>query len=199
MAALAAADPRFEVVATAALADAAIDFTTPEASLRFASACIRAKIPFISGTTGLSDAQRRKLAAAAKKIPVFAAPNFSRGMALMTFLAGEAAKRLPGYDAAIVETHHAGKKDAPSGTGLRLAQAVRAGSGAVEYPPIASLRLGGVIGDHSLIFASPFERLELTHHADSRDVFALGALNAALWIVGKNSGLYDMSDMLGLK
>ncbi len=210
-AALASTDPRFHLVArvdrarAAEFADeagavsAAVDFSSPEATVHYAAACARAKVAFITGTTGLNDVQRAQLAAAAKKIPVFSSPNFSRGVTLMTWLAAEAAKRLPGYDAVVVETHHKGKKDAPSGTALRLAQAVRDGRGSAEKVETVSLRLSDVVGDHELIFAGPFERLTLSHLAESRDVFALGALEAALWVAKKKPGLYDMHDLLGLK
>lgn len=211
VAALASTDPRVHLGARvdrsgaaqfeedAADYAAAIDFTTPESCVRFAAACARAKVAFVTGTTGLSVVQRAQLAAAAKKVPVFAAANFSRGVTLMNHLAAEAARRLADYDAAIVEAHHKGKKDAPSGTALRLAQAVRDGRGDDAAVPISSLRVGGVVGDHALVFAGPFERLELTHRAESRDAFALGALEAALWVVKKKPGLYDMHDLLGLR
>ena len=210
-AALAATDPRFHLVARvdrsraaefedeAGAVRAVIDFTTPEACVRYAAAAARAKAAFITGTTGLSVVQRAQLGAAAKKIPVFAAPNFSRGVAMLMLLAEEAARRLPGYDAAIVEAHHSGKKDAPSGTALRLAQAVREGRGGDAAVPTSSLRLGDVVGDHELLLAGPFETLKLSHHAESRDVFARGALEAALWAVKKKPGLYDMADFLGLR
>lgn len=211
VAALAAQDARFQVVARldrAGLArfekapadcGAVVDFSVPEAAARLAAACARARIPLVTGTTGLSAAQRGALAAAARRIPVFAAPNFSRGVALLLRLAAEAARRLEGWDAAIVETHHKGKKDAPSGTALRLAQAVREGRGRAEPVPTASLRLGGVVGEHTLALAGPAERLELTHRADSRDPFARGALDAALWTAGRKPGLYGMPDLLGLR
>lgn len=211
VAALASTDPRFHLVARvdraraaefedeAGAVSAAIDFSVPEAAIHYAAACARAKVAFVTGTTGLNDVQRAQLAAAAKKIPVFTSPNFSRGVTLMTWLAAEAAKRLPGYDAAIVETHHKGKKDAPSGTAIRLAQAVRDGRGADSKVETVSLRISDVVGDHELIFAGPFERLTLSHVAESRDVFALGALEAALWLTKKKPGLYDMSDLMGLR
>ena len=211
VAALASTDPRFHLVVRvdraraaefedeAGAVAAAIDFSVPAAAVHYAAACARAGVAFVTGTTGLNDVQRAQLAAAAKKIPIFSAPNFSRGVTLMTWLAAMAAKRLPGYDAAIVETHHKGKKDAPSGTAVRLAQAVREGRAADEKVETLSLRISDVVGDHELIFAGPFEQLKLTHHAESRDVFALGALDAALWLVKKKPGLYDMSDLLGLR
>ncbi len=211
VAALAATDARFQLVARVdsaraeefadetATVRAAIDFTTPEACVRFASACARTKTAFVTGTTGLTVVQRAQLAAAAKKVPVFAAPNFSRGVTLMLHLASEAARRLPGYDAALVETHHKGKKDAPSGTALRLAQAVREGRGDDAAVPTSSLRLGDIAGEHALLFSGFDERLTLSHRAESRDVFARGALEAALWVSTKKPGLYDMLDLLGLR
>ena len=211
VAALAATDPRFQLVARVDRARAAefedesgsvraaVDFTTPDACVRFAAACARTKTAFVTGTTGLTVVQRAQLAAAAKKVPVFAAPNFSRGVTLMLHLASEAARRLPGYDAAIVETHHKGKKDAPSGTALRLAQAVREGRGDEADVPTSSLRLADVVGEHALTFAGLGERLTLEHRAESRDVFARAALEAAAWVAGKKPGLYDMLDLLGLR
>jgi len=210
VAALACEDPRFHLVArvdrarAAEFADqvgacgAVVDFSVPEASVRFAAACARAEVPFVTGTTGWSEVQRAQLSAAARKIPVFAAANFSRGVALLAHLAAEAARRAPGYDAAIVETHHAGKRDAPSGTALRLARAVQDGRGTDAAVPSASVRVGSVVGDHTVIIAGPDERLELSHRAESRDLFARGALEAALWAAKKKPGLYGMNDLLGL-
>lgn len=207
VAALAALDPRFQLTGRVGRKSAAafencgavIDFSVPEAAVRFAAACARAQVPFVSGTTGLTGVQRAQLTAASKKIPVFFAPNFSRAMTLMTHLASETARRLPGYDAAIVETHNKGKKDAPSGTALRLAQSVMEGRGDDEPVPTSSLRLADVAGEHSLVFAGGAERLEFFHRAESRDVFARGALEAALWTASRRPGLYDMLDMMGLK
>jgi 4-hydroxy-tetrahydrodipicolinate reductase len=211
VAALAATDPRFHLAARvdraraaefedeAGAVDAVVDFTAPEAAVRYAAACARTKTAFITGTTGFTVVQRAQLAAAAKKIPVFAAPNFSRGVTLMMHLASEAARRLSGFDAAVVETHHKGKKDAPSGTALRLAEAVREGRQTDAPVPTSSLRLGDVVGDHVLTFAGPFEILELSHRAESRDAFALGALEAALWAASRKPGLYDMLDLMRLR
>lgn len=211
VAALAAVDPRFHLLARVGRAQAAafedevgacgavVDFTTPESAVRFASACGRAKVPFVTGTTGLTDVQRAQIAAAARKIPVFVSPNFSRGVTMLLQLAQEAARRLSDYDAAIVETHHKTKKDAPSGTALRLAQAVSEGRRSDAEVPTSSLRVGGVVGDHSLVLAGPYERLTLSHDAQSRDAFALGALEAALWTAKKKPGLYDMLDLMGLR
>lgn len=211
VAALAGVDERFHLLARIGRAHAAsfedevgacgavIDFTTPDACVRFAAACGRAKVPFVTGTTGLTVVQRAQVAAAARKTAVFMAPNFSRGVTMLLHLAETAARRLPDYDAAIVEAHHKEKKDAPSGTALRLAQAVAEGRRDDATIPTASLRVGGVVGEHTLTLAGPFERLTLAHTADSRDAFALGALEAALWTARKKPGLYDMLDLMGLK
>ncbi len=211
VAALAASDPRFHLLArvdrgrTAQFEDevgacgAVIDFSVPEAAVRFAAACSRAKVAFISGTTGLSDVQRTQIAAGAKRAPVFLAPNFSKAMTLMMHLAAETARRLADYDVALIEKHHKAKKDAPSGTALRLAQAVMESRGAKEPVSTVSLRMGDMVGDHELLFVGPFERLSIAHQAQSRDVFAQGALEAAVWVAKKKPGLYDMLDLLILR
>lgn len=210
VAALAEGDPRFVVAARAgrdlsgaalhgALKDAgaAVDFSAPQASVAFAAAAARAGCAFVCGTTGFSAAQLGRLKAAARKVPVFLAPNFSLGVAVLYRAAALAARALKGYDAGIVETHHAAKRDAPSGTALRLAEAVRAARGDGRAVPAASLRLGTVVGDHTLTLAGPFERLELTHRAQSRALFAGGALEAALWLSRRKPGLYGMDDLVG--
>lgn len=211
VAALAERDSRFRLVervdssrakhfeSAAAACDVVVDFSVPDASVRFAAACARAGVPVVIGTTGLSDAQKTQLARAASKTPVFLAPNFSRGVTLLLHLAREAARLAPDLDAAIVESHHKGKKDAPSGTALRLAQAVMDGRRSKDAVPASSLRVGDVVGDHTLTFAGPHEVLELTHRAGTRDLFAAGALDAAAWVAKKKPGLYDMFDLMGLR
>lgn len=211
VAALAALDPRFRLVERVDSArarafesevsgcDTVVDFSVPDAAVRFAAACGRAGVPIVIGTTGLTDVQRAQVARAAAKIPVFLAPNFSRGVTLLLHLAREAARLAPELDAAIVETHHKGKKDAPSGTALRLAQAVMDGRRTKDETPTLSLRLGGVVGEHVLALAGPHETLELTHRAGSRDLFAAGALDAAAWLAKRKPGLYDMLDLMGLR
>lgn len=211
VAALAALDPRFRLVERVDSArakafenevsgcDVVVDFSVPDASVRFAAACGRAEVPVVIGTTGLTDVQKAQVARAAGKTPVFLAPNFSRGVTLLLHLATEAARLAPEMDAAIVESHHKTKKDAPSGTALRLAQAVMEARRSKDAVPTSSLRLGGVVGDHALTFAGPHETLELTHRAQSRDVFAAGALDAAVWVAKKKPGLYDMLDLMGLR
>lgn len=210
-AALAALDPRVRLVERVDSArakafmnevsgcDVVVDFSVPAAAVRFAAACAQAGVPFVSGTTGLNEVQRAQLARASAKIPVFFAPNFSRGVTLLLHLAREAARLAPDLDAAIVESHHKGKKDAPSGTALRLAQAVGEGRRSRDTVPTCSLRVGGVVGEHTLTLAGPHETLELAHRAGSRDLFAAGALDAAVWVAGKKPGLYDMLDLMGLR
>lgn len=176
--------------------DVAVDFSSPAGAMAVARACAAARRPLVIGTTGLAKTQQAELSRLAKKIPVFLAANFSPAVALLGQLARLAAAALPSYDAAIFEVHHRAKKDAPSGTALRLAAAVsdrRAG----KAVPISSERVGAVVGEHTLTLAGPLERLELTHRAQSRDVFAQGALDAAAWIVRRKAGLYGMDDMLG--
>lgn len=179
-------------------ADVLIDFSSPEACLAAAAAAAAARKPAVLGTTGLSPAQRRRLAALARRIPLLHAPNMSPGMNLLFHLSALAAAALPGYDAALSETHHALKKDAPSGSALRIVEAVRAARGRGPAVPAVSLRVGDVVGEHTLTLAGPGERLELTHRAHSREVFARGALCAALWLRERRPGFYSMADALGL-
>lgn len=203
VAALASADPRFSLAATlsrassrgeaeeaAARADVFVDFSAPDAAIHYAAAAAAAKKAFVSGTTGLSPVQQAQLQTLSRKTAVFLSPNFSPGVFVLTRLAASARALLPGFDVAVAETHHAAKKDAPSGTAKRLAEAV---GGA----PISSQRLGDVVGEHTVTFAGPSESLELTHRARSRDVFAKGALEAACWCAARKPGLYTMEDLWG--
>jgi 4-hydroxy-tetrahydrodipicolinate reductase len=212
VAALADADPRFVVAGrlerrtsdaqlAAALkdADAAVDFSTPEASLRFSAAAAKAGRALIVGTTGFSPAQRARLEKSALRVPLFVAPNFSLGVNLLYRLAAQAARALKGYEAGIFELHHSAKRDAPSGTALSLAAAVEQARGDGRRVPAVSQRLGDAVGEHTLTLAGPFERLELTHRAHSRALFARGALEAALWVARKKPGLYGMDDLLGAR
>jgi len=153
----------------------------------------------VIGTTGLSDDQQAALAAAAREIPIVVSPNMSIGVNVLFELVQAAARRLGlDYTVALEETHHAGKKDAPSGTAKRL-QALLAGTRGDQPDRIRceSVRRGEVVGDHVVTFEGPFERLSLRHEALSRDVFALGALKAAAFVASrKAAGLYDMADVL---
>lgn len=201
----------------AADGDIVIDFSHADATAAVCEAFVAAGKPVVIGTTGHSKAQRAAIAQAAEKIPIVLAANFSVGVNTLFWLTRRAAKLLgDGFDVEIVETHHRLKKDAPSGTAKRLAEVVceardlsfeqdvthgRAGMTG-ERPSrqigMHAIRAGDVVGDHTVIFASSGERLELTHKASSRETFAVGALRAARWIVGKSPGLYSMEDVLGL-
>ena len=199
-------------------ADVVIDFTAPAASLRHAQVCAARKVPLVIGTTGIPAPGRAELASRSAQVPIVVAPNMSVGVNVLFRLVSEAARSLgPGYEVEIVEMHHRAKKDAPSGTALRLAEVaaealgVDAGSAAVyerhgdtgarrpHSIGVQALRGGDVVGDHTVYFLADGERLELTHRATSRDNFARGAVRAARWVVGKAAGLYDMQDVLGFK
>lgn len=177
-------------------ADVLVEFSTAQASVRFAEHAAKGKLGLVSGTTGRTPAQEEALRVASRRAPIFAAANFSPGMNVLLHLAKAAARALPSWDAGIVDVHHKAKRDAPSGSALRLAEA--AGSGSRSKPQVVSLREGDVVGDHTLLLAGPEERLELVHRAQSRDVFARGALEAAAWLKGRKPGLYGMEDLLRL-
>ncbi len=199
-------------------ADVLVDFTRPEPSLAYLEACRQAGVGMVIGTTGFSPGQKEAIAAAARDIPIVFAPNMSVGVNLLINLVQSAARVLSeGYDIEIIEAHHRHKVDAPSGTALRLGEAAAAALGrdlaqcAVygregvtgERDPstigFATVRGGDVVGDHTVLFAGIGERVELTHKASSRATFALGALRAAKFLAGKNNGLFDMQDVLGLR
>ena len=204
--------------AAADAADLAIDFSVPPASLAALRAAAERGIPYVCGTTGFSDAERAEIAGLARRIPVLLAPNFSLAVNVLTWLTREAARRLgPGWDAELVELHHAAKRDAPSGTALRLAEAVAQGRGeqraerlvlerAGETGPrpegaigIQTLRGGDNPGEHTVHFVGRGERLELTHRAHTRDHFARGAVRAALWLADREPGLYRADQAFGLE
>ena len=197
---------------------AAIDFSAPAAALAAARAAADAGAAFVSGTTGLSERDREILAELSERVPVLSAPNFSTAVNVLVWLTREAARRLgPGFDAELVELHHAAKRDAPSGTALRLAEAVAEGrgvalrdhlvlerSGDVGPRPagaiaIQALRGGDSPGEHVVHFVGRGERLELAHRSATRDHFARGAVAAAAWLVGRRPGLYRIEQVLGLE
>lgn len=177
-------------------ADVLIDFTSPKATMLHLQACVRFGTAAVVGTTGMNDGDLKKIAAAAKRIPVFLSPNMSPAMNLLFALVREASAALKHYDGHVHESHHKQKKDSPSGTALMLAKMARDGSG--RAPAISSTRVGDIVGEHTLTLAGPFERLELTHRAHSREVFASGALEAAVWVNHRKPGLYDFSDIMHL-
>lgn len=194
-----------------------VDFSLPKATETNVNACIEAGIPLIIGTTGLKEEQEQLLIDAASRIPIVYAANFSVGVTLLLQLAGVAAAALgPDWEAELVELHHRFKRDAPSGTALRIAQAVaeatgrkfsdvavtdRASLGRARTPEeigVYGMRGGDSIGEHTLMFLGEGERIELIHRASDRAIFARGALRAARWAASQKPGLYDMYDVLGL-
>lgn len=206
-----------DAAAVFAASDAVIDFTVPAASVVHASLAAATGKALVVGTTGLEKEQETVLAEAAGKTPIVYAPNMSLGVNLLFDLVRRVAAALdPAYDIEIVEMHHRRKIDAPSGTALGLGRAAAAGRGvSLEAMGVlsregitgprqpgqigfATLRGGEVVGDHTVIFAGPGERIELTHKAAGREIFAAGAVRAARWAVGRKPGLYTMSDVLGL-
>jgi 4-hydroxy-tetrahydrodipicolinate reductase len=194
-----------------------IDFTSAAASVDHARICADRGVALVVGSTGLTPESRAALARHARSVPIVVSPNMSIGMNLVIRAAAELAQRLgDGFDVEIVEAHHRLKKDAPSGTALRLAEEIARATGrgsedfrmarqgqVGERTPreigIQAVRGGDVVGDHTVYFLGHGERVELTHRANSRDQFARGALRAARWIVGRAPGQYDMEDVLGLK
>jgi 4-hydroxy-tetrahydrodipicolinate reductase len=206
-----------DAAALFAAADAVIDFTAPAATLAHAALAADMGKVLVVGTTGLAADGEAELRAAALRTSIVYAPNFSVGVNLLMALTERAAATLgDDYDIEIVEMHHRHKVDAPSGTALGLGRAAAKGravpldavwckardghTGARPKGEIgfATLRGGDVVGDHSVIFAAEGERIELTHKASSRAVFAKGAVRAALWAFGRSPGLYSMRDVLGL-
>lgn len=195
-----------------------IDFTQPPATLGYLKEAQALRIGMVIGTTGFSDPQKDLIRMASKKIPIVMASNMSVGMNLLFALVEEAAARLgQNYDVEITEAHHNLKKDAPSGSALSLGEAVarawkanlktvsvhgRVGQvGARKKGTIGfhAVRGGDIVGDHTVLYAGPGERLELSHRAHSREAFAQGALKAALFVSTKKNGFYDMRDVLGLR
>lgn len=197
--------------------DGIVDFTTPAASVALAALAAQARVVHVIGTTGFSPADEASIAAAARHARIVKSGNMSLGVNLLAVLVRKAARTLgEEFDIEVLEMHHRAKVDAPSGTALLLGRAAAEGRG-VELaarsvrvrdghtgarPPgdigFATLRGGSVVGDHTVIFAGPSERIELGHRAESRDLFARGALRAAQWAFDRKPGLYGMADVLGL-
>jgi 4-hydroxy-tetrahydrodipicolinate reductase len=198
--------------------DAVIDFSATQITPQVAQACADAGKVLVIGTTGHELAEREQISRAALKIPLVFSPNYSVGVNTLFWLTRKAAEILgPGFDLEVVEMHHRLKKDSPSGTARHLAE-ILAEVRKLEYVEAArhgraglvgerseneigvhAIRGGDVVGDHTVIYAAPGERLELTHKASNRDTFARGALRAAKWASTQSPGLYDMQDVLGLK
>ena len=174
--------------------DVAIDFSSPEGFDAILALCIERKKALVSGTTGLSEPQFNALQTAGLLIPVLWASNFSLGVAVLSQLTAQAGRWLKHWNIDIIETHHIHKKAAPSGTALTLGQAAHGASG--TEPNYHSLRCGDVVGEHTVQFAGIGERIELTHRATNRDIFAQGALFAAEKISTKMNGYYQFADLL---
>lgn len=179
--------------------DVAIDFSHHDAIDEICRAASSHNKPLVIGTTGHSPEQRRTIEKTAQRLPIVFASNFSVGVNVLFWLTRKAAELLGGdFAVQIVETHHTMKKDAPSGTAKTIAEILRASQRTNTDIPIQSIREGDVVGEHTVIFSGPDERLELGHHAANRGIFARGALRAAKWIIGKPPRLYSMQDVLGL-
>lgn len=194
-----------------------IDFSSPQAALETLKWAEEARVPVVIGTTGFSADQARRISAAAERLPVVFSPNMSIGVNVMFKILKESASVLGlDYDMEVIESHHRLKKDAPSGTALKIARILAESIGeklesvAVYHREgmigerkkkeigIQSIRAGDIVGEHTVYFAGPGERLEITHRATNRENFAQGALVAAAWVEGKPPGLYDMQAVLGL-
>ena len=197
--------------------DIIIDFTIASNTMKNVEIAVEKNAKIVIGTTGLTEENKQTLKKAAEKISIVFAPNMSTGINLLLDIVENLAKKIPDYDVEIVEIHHNKKKDSPSGTAIRLAEAVAAGHNkslkdtviygrygtqALRKPGeigIHAVRCGDVCGDHTVYFASEGERIEISHKATSRAGLVAGALRAAKWLADKPAGLYDMRDVLGLK
>ena len=207
-----------DVEAGIARADCLIDFTRPEGTLAHLALCRRHKVAIVIGTTGFDEQGKQAIAEAAREIPVVFAPNMSVRVNAVFKLLDMATRILAqGYDIEIVEAHHKHKVDAPSGTALRMGEVVAqalgrelkqcavfgrhglTGERASQTIGFASVRGGDIVGDHTVMYCTEGERVEISHKAASRMPYALGSLRAARFLVGKKSGLFDMQDVLGLR
>ena len=206
-----------DVIALAKTCDVLIDFSSPAALVQNVGAAVAAGTPILIGTTGLDDDHHRTIDDASRHVAVLQTGNTSLGVTLLSRLVREAAARLgPDWDIEILELHHRHKVDAPSGTAMMLGQAAASGRGIPLEPNsergrdgltgarkpgaigFASLRGGSAPGDHSVYFATEHERIELSHRAESRTIFATGAIKAATWLLGQPAGRYTMDQVLGL-
>ncbi len=178
------------------LVDVFVDFTAQEASEAHLDYVAKYRKALVLGTTGLNGPQLKKVEEVSKVSPVVFSPNMSIGVNVLFAMLPEIAKRLgPDYSIEIVEAHHKAKKDAPSGTAKKMAQLLA--DATRRQIPAHAVRLGDIVGDHTVIFCGNSERIEIKHQAHSRDLFALGALKAAKWVFNKPAGLYSMQDVLG--
>lgn len=191
--------------------DVVVDFTGPESSVEYVSACAEAGVAVVVGTTGFDEDGEAALDDAAEQIPLLKAANFARGVAALRQAVREAVGALPGYDIELMETHHNGKRDAPSGTANSILDDIedvrsdlthrthgREGDQPREEGEIGvhARRAGDVTGEHEVLVAGNHELLSLTHRAESRGVFAEGALDAAVWVADRDTGRYDFFDVI---
>lgn len=177
------------------LVDVLVDFTIPEATEENLDFVAKYRKPLVLGTTGLSPVQINKVEEISKVVPIVFSPNMAIGVNVLFSMLPDIAKRLgPDYSIEIVEAHHKTKKDSPSGTAKKLAEVLTEAT--KREIPTHAIRLGDIVGDHTVIFCGNSERIEIKHQAHSRDLFALGALKAAKWVFGKPAGLYSMQDVL---
>ena len=206
---LAKADPKIQIVAECDLGDSIeaamqncdviVDFSHAGAIDEICRAASQHGKSLVIGTTGHSQEQRRIIEKAAESLPIVFASNFSIGVNVLFWLTRKAAELLGrDFSPEIIETHHKMKKDAPSGTAKTLADVLKTVQKIQSEIPIQSIREGEVVGEHTVIFSGPGERVELTHRAANREIFARGALRATKWIMGRPVGVYSMQDVLGL-
>jgi 4-hydroxy-tetrahydrodipicolinate reductase len=196
--------------------DVLIDFTSPSSTLKNLEYAKKHKIPVVIGTTGFSYEQKIDISETSKSVPIVFSPNMSIGINILFKIVEDVVKKIPDYDIEIIELHHNKKKDSPSGTAAELMR-IAAASVKKKVSKVAvygrhcadslrekneigifSIRGGDIVGEHTVYFAGIGERLELTHKAHSRNTFAVGAIRAAKWVVGKKHGLYNMADVLNL-
>jgi 4-hydroxy-tetrahydrodipicolinate reductase len=179
--------------------DVVIDFSVAEATDALCRACAARQKPLVLGTTGHDATQKESITLAAREIPIVFAANFSVGVNALFALTRRAAELLGNkFDVDVIELHHRRKKDAPSGTAKRLVEILAGVRGNDRPVSTQSIRAGDIVGEHTVLFAGPGERLELMHRAASRETFAIGSLRAARWVVDQPAGLYSMEDVLGL-
>jgi 4-hydroxy-tetrahydrodipicolinate reductase len=191
--------------------DVLVDFTGPDSAVAYAGACADAGVPVVTGTTGFDDDRLDDLRAASDAVPVLKASNFARGVAALRRAVREAVAALPGYDVELTETHHNGKRDAPSGTAKSILGDVKSVRGDLDRRVhgregdapreageigVHARRAGDVTGEHEVLVAGNRETLSLTHRAGDRGVFAEGALDAAAWLAGRGPGWYGFNDVL---
>ena len=191
--------------------DVLVDFTVPEASLGYVETAADAGVPVVIGTTGYDEAGEAAIEEAAEQVPVLRASNFARGIQALLGAVREAVAALPGYDVEVTETHHNGKRDAPSGTALSILGEIddtrgeeldrKYGREGVDPREDGEVgvhvrRAGGIRGEHEVLLAGNEEVLTLAHRAESRGVFAAGALDAAEWLAGREAGLYAFEDLI---